>query len=165
MTLDDLLAVLASRAADTSATSTAPAGVSAKPLLEPGCTHETLDTPPPRDLPEELRKDSGPVAPARHQVELDDPEIAVLTWHDTDLRCCALCLNRLPNGICKVAAPGGPVSANRGYRPERLRLRRCEGYRPCPDDPDQRLGRERWPGLDATWPQHCIAGEEDHDKV
>ena len=147
MTLDDLLAALASRVADTPATSTAPAGVSAKPSPEAGCTRETLDTPAPRDWAEGFRADSESVAPARHQVELDDPEIAVVTWHDIDLRCCALCLNRLPNGICRVAAPGGLVSANRGYRPDPGMLLRCAGYCPGPDDSDPRLGYERWPGL------------------
>lgn len=44
-----------------------------------------------------------------------------------DRRTCAQCSN-LRNGICSVARPGGVVSANRGYRPDRDLLQRCEGY-------------------------------------
>ena len=32
-----------------------------------------------------------------------------------------------------------------------LIARRCEGYAPGQDDPDQRHGRERWPGLMQAW--------------
>lgn len=74
-------------------------------------------------------------------------EVEAIAWTEDDRRRCAHCLNRLPNGICKVATPGGLVSANRGYRPDPEVLQRCAGYHPCTDDPDRRLGRERWPGL------------------
>jgi hypothetical protein len=62
-----------------------------------------------------------------------------------DRRRCAHCLNFLPNGVCKVAVPGGLVSARRGFQPVQDFPRRCAGYRPCLDDPDRRLGLERWP--------------------
>ncbi|GHU18693.1 hypothetical protein FACS189475_04590 [Betaproteobacteria bacterium] len=68
-----------------------------------------------------------------------------ITMFDDDRRRCAHCLNLQINGACKVASPGGLVSAARGYRPNQEWLQRCAGYRPCPDDPDQRPGAERWP--------------------
>jgi len=74
---------------------------------------------------------------------LSREEAEALAWHEDDRRRCCHCLNLLPNGICKVASPAGLVVANRGYRPVDI-LKRCEGYRPCPDDPDRRTGMERW---------------------
>jgi hypothetical protein len=68
-----------------------------------------------------------------------------LAWIEDDRRRCAHCLNLLADGVCKVAIPGGPVSARQGYKPNPAILQRCAGYRPCPDDPDRRPGRERWP--------------------
>lgn len=74
-------------------------------------------------------------------------EAEAIAWHEDDRRRCAHCLNIRPGGICKVAEPGGLVSAMKGYRPNQAVLQRCAGYRPCPDDPDRRPGWERWPGL------------------
>ncbi|GHU34826.1 hypothetical protein AGMMS50256_29030 [Betaproteobacteria bacterium] len=68
-----------------------------------------------------------------------------ITMFDDDRRRCVHCLNLQINGVCKVATPGGQVSARRGYQPDTAILQRCAGYRPCPDDPDQRPGAERWP--------------------
>lgn len=48
---------------------------------------------------------------------------------------------------CTIAKPGGLVSAARGYMPVPDILRRCEGFAPLPDDPDQRPGVDRWPWL------------------
>jgi hypothetical protein len=70
-----------------------------------------------------------------------------IAWNEDNRRCCAHCLNLMPNGICKVAAPGGPVHARQGYQPNPDWLHRCPAYRPCPDDPDRRTEQERWPGL------------------
>jgi hypothetical protein len=67
-----------------------------------------------------------------------------IAWSEDERRRCAHCLN-LRNGVCKVAEPGGRVSARQGYCPNREILHRCPEYRPCPDDPDRRPGRERWP--------------------
>jgi hypothetical protein len=74
-------------------------------------------------------------------------EAEAVAWREDDRRRCAHCLNLLANGVCKIAEPGGAVSARRGYRPDTTILQRCAGYRPCPDDPDRRTGRERWPRL------------------
>ena len=48
---------------------------------------------------------------------------------------------------CTIAKPGGLVSAARGYMPVPDMLRRCEGFAPLPEDPDQRPGADRWPWL------------------
>lgn len=63
-----------------------------------------------------------------------------------DLRTCANCAN-LRGRVCRIAEPAGLVSARRGYEPSRDLPRRCEGFAPGQDDPDQRPGWERWPGL------------------
>jgi hypothetical protein len=44
-----------------------------------------------------------------------------------DRRTCAQCSN-LCNGVCSIARPGGPVSANLGYRPAHDLLQRCAGF-------------------------------------
>ena len=64
-----------------------------------------------------------------------------------DRRFCRQCSNLTYGGVCSVASPGGAVSAIRGYRPMQDILHRCAGYRPGVDDPDQRSGSERWPGM------------------
>lgn len=79
---------------------------------------------------------------------LSREDAEAIAWLEDDRRRCRHCLNLLPNGICKVASPKGPVVANRGYRPVDI-LKRCEGYRPCLDDPDRRNGLERW------WPRQA----------
>lgn len=81
-----------------------------------------------------------------HDGGLSADDAEAVAWLEDERRRCCHCLNLLVHGVCKVASPQGIVVANRGYRPVDT-LRRCEGYRPCPDDPDQRPGRERWPGL------------------
>lgn len=65
---------------------------------------------------------------------------------DDDRRHCAQCANLVPSGLC-LAARRGEIIASRTYHPVDHLPRRCEGYAPGPDDPDRRLGRERWPGL------------------
>jgi hypothetical protein len=77
---------------------------------------------------------------------LSRDEAEAIAWHEDDRRRCAHCLN-LRGKVCGIAEPGGLVSARRGYTPVDDLPRRCEGYRPCPDDPDRRPGTERWPGL------------------
>lgn len=63
-----------------------------------------------------------------------------------DLQTCRSCRN-LEERVCRVARPGGLVSARRGYEPIADLLQRCRGYSPLPADPDQRRGIDRWPGL------------------
>jgi len=68
-----------------------------------------------------------------------------------DRRRCTECGNFASGGRC-LAAWRGELSGmvSRRYAPAQPeRLRRCDGYAPGPDDPDQRSGRERWPGLSA----------------
>ena len=64
-----------------------------------------------------------------------------------DRRRCGECGNLATNGRC-LAAARRDIVANRGYTPARDWLRRCEGFKPLPGDPDQRPGRDRWPGLE-----------------
>jgi hypothetical protein len=65
-----------------------------------------------------------------------------------DRRTCAQCANYQLR-VCRIAKPeaGALVVATSGYRPDPVRLVRCEGYAPMASDSDQRTGAERWPGL------------------
>jgi hypothetical protein len=70
-------------------------------------------------------------------------------WADRagdDRRLCPEC-DCYQDRRCTIAKPGGLVSAARGYMPVSDLLRRCEGFAPLPDDPDQRPGVDRWPWL------------------
>lgn len=61
---------------------------------------------------------------------------------------CAECSWLAMSGVCRAAGPKHkPVVANRGYQPVRDLPRRCEGFAPYADNPDQRRGFERWPEL------------------
>ena len=62
-----------------------------------------------------------------------------------DRRTCDQCANLLARR-CQ-AAKRGEIVASRNYEPIRDLPRRCEGYAPVPNDADERLGLERWPGL------------------
>ncbi len=62
-------------------------------------------------------------------------------------RTCQQCRNLAHNGRCMAAGRGElPLTASR-YEPFTDRLERCVGYLPGADDPDQRPGKERFPGL------------------
>lgn len=64
-----------------------------------------------------------------------------------DLRPCSMCHNLARNGRC-LAAWRSEIRAAADYRPVfPLQPRRCIGYAPGADDPDQTPGRERWPSL------------------
>ncbi|MDP3512552.1 MAG: hypothetical protein Q8S20_07365 [Sulfuritalea sp.] len=65
-----------------------------------------------------------------------------------DLRTCELCGNLTEAGRCSAAARR-EIVAMPSYQPIRNMPKRCEAYMPPADDPDQRPGAERWPGL--TW--------------
>lgn len=72
---------------------------------------------------------------------------------DDDRIRCTDCSWLAKSGVCRAAGPKHkPVVANRGYQPVRDLPRRCEGSAPYADNPDQRRGFERWPGLAAIHP-------------
>ena len=64
-----------------------------------------------------------------------------------DRRHCDQCTNFTVTGRC-LAAKRGELPVLPSYEPVQDLPRRCVGYMPKPDDPDQRSGRQRWPGLD-----------------
>ena len=73
------------------------------------------------------------------------------TVDDDDRIHCTDCSWLSMSGVCRAAGPRHkPVVANRGYQPVRDLPRRCEGFAPYGDNPDQRRGFERWPGLAAV---------------
>lgn len=92
------------------------------------------EAPPPPDAAPE------PAAPALSPIR--SPERS-----GDNRRRCSECSHRLPDGRC-LAAIHRAIVASRAYVPNRDTLRRCEGFAPLPDDPDQRPARDRWPGLD-----------------
>lgn len=63
-----------------------------------------------------------------------------------DRRRCLDCAKRAANGRCMAAAKGELV-ASRSYTPNADCFQRCKCFAPLPSDPDQRAGRDRWPGL------------------
>ena len=69
----------------------------------------------------------------------------LVSGEQDDRRSCNQCANLI--GLRCHAAWRGEFVASRNYEPIRDLPRRCEGYAPGADDPDRRLGRERWPGL------------------
>lgn len=69
-----------------------------------------------------------------------------MAWAEDNRRRCTQCAN-LSGRVCRIAEPGGLVSAQRKHEPVKGIPRRSEGYSPGADDPDRRHGRERWPGL------------------
>lgn len=72
---------------------------------------------------------------------IDHPERA-----GDNRRRCAECDSLASNGCC-LAAARRELVASRTYAPAPDWLRRCECFKPLPSDPDQRAGRDRWPGL------------------
>ncbi|EGV28069.1 hypothetical protein ThidrDRAFT_4101 [Thiorhodococcus drewsii AZ1] len=66
---------------------------------------------------------------------------------DTDRRQCSDCLALEYDGQCAAARRRELPQHAPWFAPDPETPRRCIGYRPGPDDPDQRLGRERWPNL------------------
>lgn len=73
-------------------------------------------------------------------------EVPADDWPPDDRRTCRQCWNMSSSGRCRsprIAGADLPVgSIVRADLP-----RRCVGFRPLADDPDQRAGRQRWPGL------------------
>jgi hypothetical protein len=67
-----------------------------------------------------------------------------------DMRPCTRCRNLARSGLC-LAAANGLLRAARDYEPSiPEQPRRCIGYAPPADDPEQSPGIERWPEL-AAW--------------
>ncbi len=77
--------------------------------------------------------------------ETDRARVSIFRALD-DLRTCELCLNLLESGRC-AAAIRREIVASQTYCPVRDQPKRCESFLPPAGDPDQRPGRERWPGL------------------
>ena len=91
----------------------------------------------------------APVTPESAAAHIDAQRAN--TVNDDDRIRCTDCSWLSMSGICRAAGPKGkPVVANRGYQPVRDLPRRCEGFSPYGDNPDQRRGFERWPGLAAV---------------
>ena len=91
----------------------------------------------------------APVTPASAAARSDAQRAN--TVDDDDRICCTDCSWLSMSGVCRAAGPKHkPVVANRGYQPVRDLPRRCEGFAPYANNPDQRRGFERWPGLAAV---------------
>lgn len=99
-------------------------------------------------------KQAGPAEPAekvgagdtaaRHEQPATDPGIAAREREGDNRRRCTECGNLgRDRGIC-YAAQRGEITASRSYTPVRDILRRCEGFAPLPNDPDQTPGRIKW---------------------
>ena len=108
----------------------------------------------------------APVTPESAAVHIDAHRAN--TVDDDDRIRCTDCSWLSMSSVCRAAGPKGkpvvanrgyqpvvanrgyqPVVANRGYQPVRDLPRRCEGFAPYADNPDQRHGIERWPDLAA----------------
>ena len=90
----------------------------------------------------------APVTPESAAVHIDAHRAN--TVDDDDRIRCTDCSWLSMSSVCRGAGPKGkPVVANRGYQPVRDLPRRCDGFAPYADNPDQRHGIERWPDLAA----------------
>lgn len=76
-------------------------------------------------------------------------DIAAREREGDNRRRCTECDNLNERGICR-AAERGEIVASRSYTPIRDILRRCEGFAPLPNDPDQTPGRIKW-----AWLRDC----------
>jgi hypothetical protein len=83
---------------------------------------------------------------ARNFIMRQAGELPKSADNDDDRRRCDQCANLTERGLC-LAARRGEINATRIHEPVRDLLQRCIGYLPKATDPDQRPGRERWPGL------------------
>ena len=112
----------------------------------------------------------APVTPESAAAHIDAQRAN--TADDDDRIHCTDCSWLSMSGVCRAAGPKHkPVVANRGYQPVRDLPRRCEGFAPYANNPDQRRGFERWPGLtafhsfNATPPgvSHSVGGNHSGD--
>lgn len=101
-------------------------------------------------LPPKSTRPAGKVGAggtAEQEQPATDPGIAAREREGDNRRCCAECDNLgKDRGIC-YAAQRGEIVASRSYTPIRDLLRRCEGFAPLPNDPDQTPGRIKWAWL------------------
>lgn len=63
-------------------------------------------------------------------------------------RACRQCQNLASSGNCRAAQRGEIPTAISTWKPDQDRLRRCSWFIPVSADIDQRLGHERWPGME-----------------
>lgn len=88
-----------------------------------------------------------PIAPAVTASHADANPANPIDPMDDRIRC-THCFQLSSKGICRAAGPKHkPLVANRGYQPVQDIPRRCEGFTPYGDNPNQRRGFERWPWL------------------
>lgn len=111
-------------------------------LLE-GVEPTAPTVPPPSLAPSKIAAD----IPDNHADERKDAHC-----FDNRIRCIE-CGNLNDSGICR-AATLGKIEASRTYTPIRDLLRRCDGFAPLPNDPDQRPGLSRWGALFAPPTPH-----------
>jgi hypothetical protein len=78
--------------------------------------------------------------PTAEDLAMDSPGIV------DDRRHCTECANLSHGGRC-LSAWRGEILAGSHYKPIDDLPRRCTSYAPKANDPDQRTGAERWPGL------------------
>jgi hypothetical protein len=93
-----------------------------------------------------MEQPAPPMAEQAKEEESPNPSIVAREAEGDNRRRCAECGNLGERGVC-LAAQRGEIKASRHYVPLRDILRRCDGFAALPGDPDQRLARERWPGL------------------
>ena len=101
-----------------------------------------------------LPAEAAPLVDSRPQIEDRKPApvierlplIASPERCGDDRRRCSECAKLGHGGRC-LAAVRREIVASRTYAPHPDWLRRCEAFAPLLNDPDQRAGRDRWPGL------------------
>ena len=102
------------------------------------------DAPPP--VSPEVGHGGAPAIGKADDAPARLPGISAPERAGDNRRRCRECLNLATNGRC-LAAARRDIIASRTYAPAPDLLRRCEGFKPLPGDPDQRPWWDRWPGL------------------
>ena len=109
-------------------------------------TSETLETlKSETDVNPEIQKSVIVETPGSQPIEPKPEQVSDAVFFADDRRHCSTCGN-LSAGRC-LAAWRGEIVAAKQYRPIDDLPRRCEGYAPKSNDPDQRKGKQRWPGV------------------
>ena len=132
--------------------------VAAEPYEPPPPTLEPMTTEAEGEIREWLalieEADPATIAEVIERCRIDSEARAYFVGRSSELtgqipeddrRTCNQCANLL--GRRCQAANRGEIAASRNYEPIRDLPRRCEGYAPKKGEPDQRSGKERWPGL------------------